>query len=96
MLKYVAFEKRLKEGGKKSRGGSQECKVRKAGGLNPLLPLKRSELNHATDMMEEYKRDGCHVVFCFKSQCASGWHVFISVVDVIVSIFKKTVKKRYP
>jgi len=39
VLKYVAFEKRLKEGGKK-RGGGQECKVRKAGGLNPPAPPK--------------------------------------------------------
>ena len=53
VLKYVAFEKRLKEGGKKrGRERNQECKVRKTGGLTPplpLLPVKRCQLDDETE-----------------------------------------------
>ena len=84
MLKYVAFEKRRKEGGKKSRGGSQECKVRKAGGLNPLLPLKRSELNHATDMMEEYKGMAAMLFLSFKFVRSEIKESFVSRVNALL------------
>ena len=84
VLKYVAFEKRLKEGGKKSRGGSQECKVTKAGGLNPLLPLKRSELNHATDMMEEYKGMAAMLFLSFKFVRSEIKESFVSRVNALL------------
>ena len=83
-LKYVAYEKRLKEGGKKSRGGSQECKVRKAGGLNPLLPLKRSELHHATDMMEEYKGMAAMLFLSFKFVRSEIKESFVSRVNALL------------
>lgn len=55
-------------------------------------------------MMEEYKGMAAMLFLlfkfvrsetkesCFKNQCASRWRIFISMVDVILSIVKKTVK----
>lgn len=57
---------------------------KEGGRFEPPAPLKRSELNHATDMMEEYKGMAAMLFLSFKFVRSEIKESFVSRVNALL------------